>query len=61
MSKSLTEQSKQLMDCADAMHDTLCAKYGERADVSMYALQCSVEAFLIYCTVEQLESNTEDK
>lgn len=61
MSKSLTEQSKELMKSADAMHDSLCIKYGERSDVGMYALQCSLEAFLIYCTVEQLETNQEEK
>lgn len=60
MLNKLTTQSKALMDAADAMHDSLCAKYSERADCSVYALQASIAAFVTYCEVERLESLEED-
>ena len=52
----LSSQAKALMDAADAMHDSLCARYSERADCSMYALQASIAAFVTYCEVERLEA-----
>ena len=42
------------MQDADAMHDRLCATYGETSDVAMYALQQSIAAFLIFCELERL-------
>lgn len=48
-------QAKLNMDAADAMHNALCLKYGERSDVAMYALQQSIAAFVVFCELERLE------
>lgn len=61
MNKTLVKQSKALMDAADNMHDTLCAQYGENKDCSVYALQASIAAFLLFCTLEQLVMDEADK
>jgi hypothetical protein len=60
MPNTLVKQAKTLMDAADAMHDTMCAEYGENNDCAVYALQASLASFLLFCTLEQLVMDEED-
>jgi hypothetical protein len=53
--------AKQLMDASDAMHDSACAKFGERSYIAMYALQGSLANFLVYCEAERLNHEQQDK
>ena len=57
MTNTPATRAKRIMDACDAMHDDMCAKYGEGSEAAMYAVQMSVQAFILFCTLEQLEAN----
>lgn len=54
-------RAKSIMDAADSLHDALCAKYGENSNPAMYVLQASMGAFLLFCELERLEMEEEER
>ena len=61
MTTNLSTQAKTLMQSADALHDSICIKYGENSDAALYALQASLGSWLTFCEAERLEMGEVEK